>query len=577
MAERKNNFEFNKIEKQEFERKVLKISNLSKSFDDKKLFENINFTLAEKEKKALVGPNGCGKSTLLKIIAGFEKPDNGNITLSGLQVEYLPQELSIKNDLNLNVLDCLKKMTGLREIERRMQELEEKLKDEKNLLEYGDLQEQYERLNGYKFESTAKKILGGFNLDKYINKKLEELSSGERAKVVFGGLLLKNSDILLLDEPTNNLDLPSIIWLENFIKQSRKAYLIVSHDREFLDNVVEGVIQINPHEKNIIKERGNYSDFIKRREQEFERQKQKYEKTQLKISNLLETIREKKQWAQKGSKQVTGDKDKILRGYLRDRSSKLGVNATAMEKQVEKLREKIKQPFQEKVSNINLEPQEIENKNLIRLDQLEVGYKNGFSLKPVSLDINEGERIAFIGDNGSGKSTLLKTMAGEIEPLSGEVRLNKDLIMGRLMQSHEGLLLEETIFSYMQKESNLSEEEIYRVLSHFRFKFDYANKKISELSPGEREKLILAKFCAQKANMLILDEPTNHLDLESIEALENFLKDYSDSIIVASHDRYFLQKINLNNFYLISDGKINYLPDYNEYIKSVENKIKKLL
>ena len=390
-------------------------------------------------------------------------------------------------------------------------------------------------------------------------------------------MLLKNPDVLLLDEPTNNLDLQSIIWLENFIKKNKASCLIVSHDRKFLDNVVSSVIQIDPHEKNIIEESGNYSNFLKRKEQEFERQKQEYEKILEKISDLRKTSRKKKQWAQKGAKQTPGGKDKYLRGYQRDRSSRLGTNAKAIDKQIEKLQEKAKQPFQEKSLYINIEPREASNKNSIQLNQLEVGYENGFSLKPMSLNINYGEKIVFVGNNGSGKSTLLKTITGNIKPLSGDIRLGKNLIIENFIQNQEGLLLSETIFSYIKKGSDLPTEEINRILDYFKFKIDYTNKKIGELSPGERTRLILAKFSTQKVNTLILDEPTNHLDIESIEALENALKDYNGTIIMASHDRYFLQKIKPDGFYLISDRKVNYLPDYDNYVRSTERRAKRLL
>ncbi|MDO9581443.1 MAG: ABC-F family ATP-binding cassette domain-containing protein [Bacteroidales bacterium] len=578
MTTQKNNFEFsNKSERQELNKRFLRVENISKSFEDKELFKEANFTLAEKEKKALVGPNGCGKSTLLKIIARLENPDSGNISLGNIRIEYLPQELSIKENLNLNILDYLKETAGIREIEKKMRELEKDLADEEKLLEYGELQEQYEKLNGYQFKSIAERTLAGFGLDKYIDKKIEELSGGEMSKLAFAGILLKDPDVLLLDEPTNNLDMRSIIWLENFIKQSSASCLIVSHDRRFLDNIITGVVQINPRKKDIIEESGDYSSFMQRRQEEFERQKQEYEKNQEKISDLTEVARKKKQWARKGAKQTTGDKDKFLRGYQRDRSSKLGSNANVINKKIEKLQKKMERPIQEKVLNIDLELQEVSNRNSIQLNQLEAGYESGFSLKPVSLSIGYGEKIVFIGDNGSGKSTLLKTIAGDIGSLSGEMRLGKDLIIGNFMQNHEGMPLAETIFSYIQKNSNLSKEEIYRTLDHFRFGSDYVNKKIGELSPGERARLILAKFSAQEVNTLILDEPTNHLDIESMEALENTLEDYSGTIIIVSHDRHFLQKIKPDNFYLISDRKVKYLLDYGEYIKSMECKAKKLL
>lgn len=576
MIANSNNFEFNILKKEKIKTKVLRVEKISKSFNNKDLFKDINFTMAKKQKKALVGNNGSGKSTLLKIMAGEENSDFGRIETNNMKIEYLPQELSIKNDLNLNILDYLKKITHIMQIEKTMKELAEDLADKKKLKEYGKLQEQYERLNGYDFESIAEIILSGFGLEKYLDKKVEELSGGEKSKLMFVGALLRSPDMLLLDEPTSNLDLQSIIWLENFIKQSDMACLVVSHDKIFLDNIIGGTIEIDSYKKNIIEQSGSYSEFLERKQKKNEREKNEYKKGQKKISNLEKIAKKKKQWAIQGSGQSTKDKDKYLRGHQRDRSSKMGSGAKAIDRQIKRIKETTKQPFQEKELQIKIEFKEISTKNSIQLDQLKVGYKDGFSLGPIDLDIKHGEKIVFVGDNGAGKSTLLKTIAQKIKPISGKIEIGKQLNVGNFMQNHEDLPLDQTIFSYIKKNSNIRDDEIHRILNHFEFQSDYIDKKIKNLSPGERTKLILAKFSVKKANVLILDEPTNYLDIRTMKAIEIALKNYEGTIIMSSHDRYFLEKINPDKFYLVADKKVKYLSDYSKHRKSIKNKVQGL-
>jgi len=486
----------------------------------------------------------------------------------------LPQEISIEKNLDLNIINYLEKETGIMEIKERMRELENNLDEETKLLKYGEFREQYENLNGYTFESLAKRILSGFGLDQYISKKVKELSGGEKSKLAFVSVLLKKPDILLLDEPTNNLDFQSMFWLENFIKKSNKGYLIVSHDRKFLDNTVEGVIQIRPDKKDIVEESGDYSHFIERREKELNKKKEKYQKAQEKIDRLQKTVDKRDVWAKKGAKQKPDDKDKYLRGYRRDRSAKLNIGTKELGKKIEKIKEETEQPQEKNSLRMELIPNQETGKNSIQLTQVKAGYKDGFSLEQIDLNINYGERVILVGNNGAGKTTLLKTISGDIKPLSGNIKLSKGLNIGNFMQHHDNLDFNKTIFSYLKENSDSPKQEIYRILDYFNFDTSQSDKKIKGLSQGERARLILAKFSAQKVNMLILDEPTNHLDIESMQVLEESLKNYTGTIIIASHDRYFLKKINPDRFYLLKNNKIEYLPDYENYINSIKRKSK---
>lgn len=552
---------------------MLKVKNIRKSYENELILNNVSFNLNKKEKKAIIGPNGSGKSTLLKIIAGIETADTGTIENDQKSIAYLNQELIIPKNTKQNILEYLKDILGIDEIEQQMQKLENNLDDQNNLLEYSKLQEKYSLLDAYNLKHNALKILSGFSLDTKIQTKLENLSGGEKNKLAFTALLLKNTDILLLDEPTNNLDLKSIIWLENFIKNTKQACLIISHDREFLDKTVTHIIQIRTEDKSILEEAGNYTDFIQRRENEKEKQKLQYNLNQEKIEKIKIDIKNKKQWAEKGKKQIMPDNEKYGRGSKRDRAAKLTKNTKQKEKQIKRLTDAIDKPLEDKKIITKFNTKYNNSKANIVMHDLKIGYKNDFSLEPFSLQINFGQKIAIIGDNASGKTTFMKTMLGLIEPLSGDLKISPSIKIGNFMQNHENLNPEENIYNYIKKQSNLNEQECHQILRNFNFKFENRTKKIKQLSPGERARLILAGFTAQEINTLILDEPTNHLDMETIDALENILSNYKGTIILVSHDRYFIKKIATDSIYIISDHKIKEIINYDDYLNKLENNL----
>ncbi|MBU3942750.1 ATP-binding cassette domain-containing protein, partial [Patescibacteria group bacterium] len=290
---------------------VIKVNNISKTFEGKIILADVSFSLGKNQKAALVGLNGVGKSTLLKIIAGSEKADSGAVEIAyNIRVGYLSQEIIFEEEET--VQSYLKKISGLDKIESRMKEIEAKLNDPKLLEEYGNLQNEFTRMEGYSFDHRAKVILEGFGLkDIDSNRSLSELSGGQKSKVALAGILLKGFDILLLDEPTNNLDLPALIWLEQYINKITASCLIISHDRRFLDNVVSKVFEIDWHNRKINSYTGGYSDYIKYKEKEFLKQIQAYELQQEEIQKLKKATRDYKEWAKKGAKQTTSDHDKF--------------------------------------------------------------------------------------------------------------------------------------------------------------------------------------------------------------------------------------------------------------------------
>ncbi len=554
---------------------MLLANNIHKSYRGKEILCGISLQIDQNQKAALVGSNGAGKSTFLKILAGFEKPDTGSIRLNGSRIGYLPQEIKI--DSKETVLDYLKRITGIDKIESKMNDLERDLNNPENIVKYGEFQSQYLQLDGYTFEYRMKAILRGFGLNSISTARpLNSLSGGQKSKVALAGLLLQKFDLLLLDEPTNNLDLPAIIWLENFLQNTSASCLIVSHDRRFLDKLITKVFEIDWFKRDINEYSGSYSNYLNYREAKIHREQEQYELQEKEKRRLVASIHQKKQWAERGSKQTTTDNDKYIRGYRRDHAAKIAQNAKSIERQIEKM-DVIEVTRQRSKLIIPLLAKNSEAKHAITLEDVCVKHSNGFQLGPINLQISYGTRIGILGPNGSGKSTLLKVISKEYEPTFGRVFVGSSLNFGNLMQAHENMSREKSIFDFFCDNSVTDKEKIYFTLSKFQFLAEDVKKKIGDLSPGERARVLLALFSALSVNVLLLDEPTNHLDFEVIEALEHTLADYTGTIVFVSHDRYFLQMVNPTNLFLINDGNFKPIVNYDSYISSLTSEVKKLL
>lgn len=550
--------------------------NVKKSYCEVDVLADISFSLEEGQKCALVGANGVGKSTFLKIVAGIEDPTGGSVTISKNDcIGYLPQEVAMsESDACKTISHYVKKIVGILDIEKQMVELEKTLSQNKNTQKYCDIQQKYIHLGGYSFEHRMKTILCGFGLgDIGIERQLCSLSGGQKRKVALTAILLKGVDFLLLDEPTNDLDLPSLIWLEQFILNSKIGCLIVSHDRKFLDRVVRKVYEIDWFTRSINVFTGKYSEYLDEKERLIERQKDQYELQQKEIKKIKKTIRQKQDWGSKGSTQTRSDNDKFSRGVIRDRASKSLKAGSAIEKRLEQM-EKLEIPKKRNPFTIVLSPAEAESKHAIKLKDVMAGYKD-FSIGPISLEISFGKRIGILGINGSGKSTLLKVITKKILPKQGEVIIGDSLIIGNLMQEHENLPREKNLFEFIKENAKKDDSAIFCLLSNFGFEHSESFKPIGELSPGGRARLLLAFFSAISANVLILDEPTNHLDVEASEALIEVLKTYTGTILLVSHDRFFIEQISLDNVFMMKDGVLK-STDYQEYIASVQKDMKRL-
>ncbi len=555
---------------------MIQATHIGKSYGSMTVLADVSFSLAKGQKVALVGDNGIGKTTLLKIIAGLEETDAGNIEVASTAcIGYLPQDTSLVGDETIE--EYLRQVAGVDILERKLEDLSSHLEDEVRAREYGDLHEQYEHLDGYAFEHRIKVMLSGFGLDSIgLGHIVSNLSSGQKSKVALVGILLKGVDLLLLDEPTNNLDLPALIWLEDFLRKSEAAAIVVSHDRRFLDRIVRKIFELDRNTRTLNISGGTYSDYLEMIAKRIARQKLDYRLQQEEIERLNEQARQQRAASAKGSNWRGSDNDKFLRGFKRDRAGRSGRMAKNIEKRIDQM-DKIERPIERDPFEIPLEAEVGTGTLDIRLTDVVAGYTDGFTVGPMSFDVRFKSRVGIMGLNGSGKSTILKTITGVLPALRGKVEIGSGIKLGNMMQEHESLPRDETLLELLTKRVGLSQEMSYAKLTRFGFDARQIKQSIGTLSPGGRARLLLALFSAQSVNMLVLDEPTNHLDLEALNALEETLRTYEGTVLLVSHDRYFLETARLDTTYLLSDGILTKLPDYKAYVADAEARAQQLL
>ncbi|MBR6260544.1 MAG: ABC-F family ATP-binding cassette domain-containing protein [Erysipelotrichaceae bacterium] len=523
---------------------IVQISNGTVYFGANDVFENIDFTVNENERIALVGRNGSGKTTLLKVLTGECELSSGQlIRANKTSISYLKQNaLALSEDTIGEVFDQV--FAKLKDLEKQMEELSDAMKedpDEKLINKYSALQEEYKYLGGYTYQSEMLSVLAGFGFkESDLERKVSSFSGGEKTKIAFASLLLAKPDLLLLDEPTNHLDLSTIEWLENYLAKYKKAMVIVSHDRMFLDKTVNVVYELEYG--SIRRYAGNYSSFVEQKKNDLIRQESAYRRQQKDIKRLEELI-EKFRY-KKNKAAFAQSKIKYLERMERIEDPKKADTKAFKAKFVCGVRG---------------------GKNVLSLDHFEVGYDK--PLANVSLEIKRGDRICVMGDNGTGKSTLLKSIIGETKPLGGYMMLGHQIQIGYFDQNlanfHNGNTVLEELWN---EHPDLDMFKIRSVLGAFLFTADEVFKEVDVLSGGEKVRLSLAKLMMKKANFLVLDEPTNHLDIISKEALENALNEYDGTILFVSHDRYFIRKI-ATSCLVIDTDKVTYYPDgYKDYI-----------
>lgn len=535
---------------------MLQVKEVSKSFGSQEILTDVSFTLEREQKAALVGGNGTGKSTLLKIIAGRLESDKGQIELAqNSKLGYLPQvpELSIKR--KTSVKHYLEDTIG------------QKIDD--------SLVENYQ--NERSIRHRLEVMMSGFELsDISLYSDFNNLSGGQKNKITLIATLLTDPDLLLLDEPTNNLDLPALIWLEGFLKQTKSACLIVSHDRVFLDQVTSRVLEIDRDSKLLNVNSGSYTDYLERKKKERARQMEEYNRQQEEINRLKKRAKEKKIDAKKGSKWQGSDQDKYVRGFKRDRAIKSDKTAKALETRIKQM-EEIEKPVIAKSLTIPLTFKKRPEGQDIDLKKVSFNYPEGFQLGPLDLLVSFGDRVSLLGSNGSGKSTLLKIITGQLTPDTGSVSIGSKLIFGYLIQEHSALPVDQSSIEYIQNQTGLSRTEAYTTLRQFGLKEKEVISPIDKLSPGCKTRMLLAVFTAKSVNTLVLDEPSNHLDLEALTALEEVLSDYQGTVLLVSHDRHLLEQTGVNRVYQLTNGQIDRLDNLETYLDVAEKKARKLL
>lgn len=518
------------------------LKNISKTFGERIVLKNINISIFQRQRIALVGRNGSGKSTLLKILAGIISHDEGKREITrGTQIIYFPQEIPIE-EYNKTGRDLLIKLVGKNK---------EKVLNEINAI-------------SNKLCLPIKKI----------NSKIKTLSGGEKSKLMLAFILKSPADIFLLDEPTNNLDLRGLILLENFIVSSSKTFLIVSHDKKFLDKTTSNVIDINTQTHNIeIYKNCLYSDYLKKVKDKEKREIQIYENYLKEKKRLEKTIHKEKQKAikmQKGPKKQI-DHDKYIPAFKKDRSKKFSAKARSIEKRMMRLKE-IKRPRYHLPLNLNFSFSERSGDIVFQLKDVEKKYDN-FSLGPLSLTINYSDRIAIIGPNGEGKTTLLRLLTREQNPDKGFIQIGSRVNVGYLAQE---IIFnnKNTLLDYFLKTTGINESDARRIIARFGFFADDMRLKLKNLSPGKRSRFIIATLMAKETNCIILDEPSNHLDPEAFDHLEYALKNFKGTIIIVSHDRYLIDQIGITATYLMEHGKLSLIQDYYEYEAKILAKLK---
>ena len=511
---------------------LITATNLAKSYGAHDVFEGVSAAVPHQARIALVGPNGIGKTTLLRLLAGLEKPDQGQLQRArALRIGYLPQEVSFSRSTKSAIRQtlwesCLEAFADVLAQEAELTRLEKAMADprraDKAIERYGPLQEAFELAAGYTYPTRIRRVLNGlgFSPDEY-SRPLEQLSGGERTRALLARLLLENPDLLILDEPTNHLDITAVEWLEGWLREWPGAKVVVSHDRYLLDRIVDTVWELSP--KGVETYRGNYSAYVHQRADRHQYHGARYKAQQAHIRHEQEYIR--RNIASQNTRQAQGRRKRLER-LLRE--------------------EAIARPEVERTVRIDFGRIDRSGDRVLETSELVIGYPD--SNQPLfevpDLVLIRGECVALIGPNGAGKTTFLKTLLGEVQPWAGEVRLGASLQVGYFAQAHEGLVPERTVLDeILAVNPKLKRSQARNLLARFLFTGDTVDRPVEVLSGGERGRVALAKLALEGANFLLLDEPTNHLDIPSQEVLEEALETFPGTILLVSHDRYLINAL----------------------------------
>ena len=522
-------------------------------FGGNTILQNINFEIRNTEKIAVVGRNGCGKSTLLRLIAGeIEMPtiDVSYIAAIGKPVIGYLKQMAFENEEETLENEVRKAFAELLAIEMELERLVAAMERDAGtamIERYSKLQNRFEDLGGYTYEKELEIVLKEFGFTEIDKKKsISQFSGGQRTKIAFAKLLLGKPDILLLDEPTNHLDIDTIRWLEGYLKEYKRAVIIVSHDRMFLDRIVDVVYEIE--HKTATRYPGDYSKFVETKRLNWEKQKKDYEFQQKEIERL----------------QTIVDKFKYKPTKAAMTRSKL--------KQIEHMT-KIEAPasYDRKSFHADFTPNRESGADALTVDHLQIGYDK--ILSEIHFQQKKGQKIGIIGDNGVGKSTLLRTLIGQLKPLGGKFSFGMQTDIGYFEQQMAQYNSSKTILDdFWDEFPSYKQQEIRSVLGAFLFSGEEVYKEVDTLSGGQKVRLALARIFMTKPNFLILDEPTNHMDIIGKESLEDMLKAYTGTVLFISHDRYFIKEV-ADSLLVFSNGEVRYYPyGYDEYMEACQER-----
>jgi ATP-binding cassette subfamily F protein 3 len=534
---------------------IVNVVDVEKSYGSDLVFSGVNFQIQEQDRIGLIGPNGEGKSTLLNLLAGREEPDKGSIAIArSLRIGYLTQivDFQPENTLREEMLAVFDQVRAweheLEDLARAMSEAASRGREterEALMQQYAELQQRFEHAGGYTYDYKVSQVLDGLGFTREQQASpVRHLSGGQQTRAALGKLLLQEPDLLLLDEPTNHLDLAALEWLESYLAGWKGAMVVVAHDRYFLDKVVSRIIELAFG--RIEEYPGNYSQYLRLREERMERRMREYEAQQAHIAHTEEFIRRYK----------AGQRSREARGR---------------QKLLDRL-ERVERPREFQSMQFEFNSVVDSGQVVLSTQNLVVGYpasragsEDNVLMHVADLEVLRGDRIGLIGPNGSGKTTLLRTITGRQAPLAGHVYPGHNVRIGYYSQTHEGLNLERTVIDEIRQVSTLSEDGARSFLGRFLFSGDDVFKPIGALSGGERSRVALAKLTLQGSNFLVMDEPTNHLVLQSRQFLEEVLGDFEGTLLVVSHDRYFIDRL-ATKVWAVEDGVlIPYLGNYTEY------------
>ena len=534
---------------------LIQLNNVTKNFVVNEIFSNVKMEINDKDRVAIVGRNGAGKSTLLKIISGELSFDSGERTVSkNTTIGYLSQEFIVREDLSIyeEMITCFDEIISLEaNLEKLSYELTpENIENDPSLLDRFDrLQNEVLTHKDYHYKSKIESVLYGLDFTKDVfDKKISTFSGGEKTRLSMAKLLLSEPDLLILDEPTNHLDMENVAWLENYLSSYNGAIVIVSHDRYFLDKVVNVVY--NLEFGKLKKYVGNYSKFLKQYEEDYEKQLKEFTSQQKDIKRLEEFVQ---------------------KNIARASTSKM---AKSRQKVLDKM-ELIDNPKKDdKAANIEFKIKEQSGRDVLMIENLKVGYDGKQVGSAYNFSVYKGDRIAIVGRNGIGKSTLIKTIAKKQNAIGGSVHYGSKVSLGYYDQKQAEFESSKTILNELWDEYPLMKEaEVRTVLGRFLFRGDSVLKIVRDLSGGEKARLQLAKLMLEKNNLLVLDEPTNHLDITSKQVLEDALENYEGTIVFVSHDRYFINKIANKVLDITGDDYSIYLGNYDYYLEKREQEL----